>query len=226
MDGYIVQDLFPNDPNESSDFDRDGIGDNADLDDDNDGYNDDIDAFPNNPYEWIDTDGDSIGDNSDDDSDNDGYTDMDESLLGTDPLLASDYPADMDNDFVPDAIDNDLDGDGVPNDFDNAPELYNPNQEFVDNDQNFVEIISPTFFTPNGDGKNDLWVIDELQRYPNNQVWLYDTSGNLIFNQLNYNNDWDGTNNAVPVPEASYLFLIDIDGDQETDMQGWIYIAR
>ena len=225
-DGYIVQDLFPNDPNESSDFDRDGIGDNADLDDDNDGYNDDIDAFPNNPYEWIDTDGDSIGDNSDDDSDNDGYTDMDESLLGTDPLLASDYPADMDNDFVPDAIDNDLDGDGVPNDFDNAPELYNPNQEFVDNDQNFVEIISPTFFTPNGDGKNDLWVIDELQRYPNNQVWLYDTSGNLIFNQLNYNNDWDGTNNAVPVPEASYLFLIDIDGDQETDMQGWIYIAR
>jgi gliding motility-associated-like protein len=225
-DGYIVQDLFPNDPNESADFDRDGVGDNADLDDDNDGYNDDIDAFPNNPFEWLDTDGDSIGDNSDDDSDNDGYTDMDESLLGTDPLLASDFPADMDNDFVPDAIDNDLDGDGVPNNFDNAPELYNPNQEFVENDQNYVEIISPTFFTPNGDGKNDFWVIEELQRYPNNQVWLYDTSGNLIFNQPNYNNNWDGTNNGVPTPEASYLFLIDIDGDQEPDMQGWIYLAR
>jgi len=35
-----VDDAFPNDPTESADFDSDGIGDNADLDDDNDGQSD------------------------------------------------------------------------------------------------------------------------------------------------------------------------------------------
>jgi uncharacterized repeat protein (TIGR02543 family) len=40
------QDAFPNDPNESSDNDLDGIGDNADPDDDNDGVDDASDEFP------------------------------------------------------------------------------------------------------------------------------------------------------------------------------------
>ena len=43
------------------DSDGDGIPNNTDPDDDNDGYNDDIDAFPYNSQEWLDTDNDLIG---------------------------------------------------------------------------------------------------------------------------------------------------------------------
>ena len=41
-----TNDVFPFDSTESSDFDTDGTGDNADTDDDNDGVLDVDDAFP------------------------------------------------------------------------------------------------------------------------------------------------------------------------------------
>ena len=224
-ESYIIQDLFPNDPNESSDFDRDGIGDNSDQDDDNDGVIDSLDAFPFNPYEWMDTDNDSIGDNADEDIDNDGYSNFDEIAIGTNPLDATDFPADQDGDFVPDAIDSDIDGDGISNAFDNAPELYNPDQEFVD-DENHYALILPDFFSPNGDGVNDTWVIGEIQRYSTNQVWVYDATGNLVFNQKQYGNDWGGTNDGQVLPKASYLYMIDADGNGTIDYQGWVFITR
>lgn len=44
-----ILDDFPDDPNEQSDSDNDGLGNNADADDDDDGIPDDEDAFPNDP---------------------------------------------------------------------------------------------------------------------------------------------------------------------------------
>jgi gliding motility-associated-like protein len=222
---YLIQDLFPNDPNESTDFDRDGVGDNGDPDDDNDGVNDNIDAFPFNPYEWLDSDNDSIGDNTDLDDDNDGYSDFDEQSVGTDPLNPNDYPSDLDGDFVPDIIDSDRDGDGVSNDFDNAPDLYNPDQEFIE-DANHYGLSFQEFFSPNGDGINDYFEIGEIQRYPNNEVWVYDSAGNLVFNVKGYTNDWQGTINGNPLPKASYLYRVDADSNGTPDYQGWIYLTR
>ena len=39
-----------------------GVGDNADTDDDADGYADDVDAFDNDVDAWTDTDGDGLAD--------------------------------------------------------------------------------------------------------------------------------------------------------------------
>jgi gliding motility-associated-like protein len=222
---YLIQDLFPNDPNESTDFDRDGVGDNSDPDDDNDGVDDNEDAFPLNPYEWLDSDNDSVGDNADLDDDNDGYSDFDETSVGTNPLDPNDYPSDLDGDFVPDIIDSDRDGDGVSNDFDNAPDLYNPDQEFVE-DGNHYGLTFQEFFSPNGDGVNDYFEIGEIQRYPNNEVWIYDSAGNLVFNKKEYNNDWQGNVNGNPLPKASYLYRVDADSNGSIDYQGWIFLTR
>lgn len=222
---YLIQDLFPNDPNESTDFDRDGVGDNSDPDDDNDGVNDNEDAFPLNPYEWLDSDNDSTGDNADLDDDNDGYSDFDETSVGTNPLDPNDYPSDLDGDFVPDIIDSDRDGDGISNDFDNAPDLYNPDQEFVE-DGNHYGLTFQEFFSPNGDGVNDYFEIGEIQRYPNNEVWVYDSAGNLVFNKKEYTNDWQGNVNGNPLPKASYLYRVDADSNGSIDYQGWIFLTR
>ena len=226
QEDYIIQDLFPNDPDETSDFDRDGIGDNSDPDDDNDGYDDDIDMFPFNPYEWLDTDNDGIGNNEDSDSDNDGYSDFDEESIGSNPLDPSDFPADLDRDFVPDLIDFDRDGDGISNNFDNAPDFFNPNQEFVD-DENHISLKFQEFFSPNGDGINDFFEIGEIHRYPKNEVWVYDNAGNLVFNAKKYNNSWQGNlNGGNPLPQGSYLYRVDADSNGTSDYQGWIYLTR
>ncbi|MCZ2856647.1 MAG: hypothetical protein O2U62_06105, partial [Candidatus Bathyarchaeota archaeon] len=55
--------------------DGDGIGNNADTDDDGDGVVDAQDAFPLDATESVDTDGDGIGNNADTDDDGDGVVD-------------------------------------------------------------------------------------------------------------------------------------------------------
>ena len=61
-----------------ADRDGDGIPDNIDPDDDNDGVNDTDDAFPRDPNETLDTDGDGIGNNADTDDDGDGVPDSED----------------------------------------------------------------------------------------------------------------------------------------------------
>ncbi len=71
-----ADDVFPFDGTEAVDTDLDGIGNNADTDDDNDGVLDAADAFPIDATESVDTDLDGIGNNADSDDDNDGIIDI------------------------------------------------------------------------------------------------------------------------------------------------------
>ena len=77
LDGIAdINDVFPADPYEWRDSDKDGVGDNEDLDDDDDGYYDSEDDFPLDPSENIDSDRDGVGNNVDLDDDNDGVLDI------------------------------------------------------------------------------------------------------------------------------------------------------
>jgi len=63
---YITQrEHLGEEPPVGLDTDDDGLSNDLDDDDDNDGVNDIDDAFPLDPTEWDDSDGDGIGDNSD-----------------------------------------------------------------------------------------------------------------------------------------------------------------
>ena len=82
-------DAFPTDAAEHADLDLDGIGDEADLDDDGDGIPDaDEPGFGGIAQEFQDTDGDGLADTADPDDDNDGILDLDELLAGLDPRSA------------------------------------------------------------------------------------------------------------------------------------------
>ena len=102
-------DAFPNDPSETVDTDGDGIGNNADPNDDGDWVPDEYDAFPLDPSEWWDADGDGVGDNSDafpsdptetTDSDGDGVGDNSDAF----PLDPSEW-VDSDSDGLGDNAD-------------------------------------------------------------------------------------------------------------------------
>ena len=62
--------------------------------------------------------------------------------------------------------------------------------------------------------------------FPNCEVWIYTRSGELIFNKKGYANDWTGLLNGQPIPEASYVYMVDQNGDGTVDLKGWFYLTR
>jgi gliding motility-associated-like protein len=64
-------------------------------------------------------------------------------------------------------------------------------------------------FSPNGDGTNDYFTIENIERYPNNRVQIFNASGLEVFNRAGYTNTWDGKYNGTPVPPGTYFYVID-----------------
>jgi len=63
-------------------------------------------------------------------------------------------------------------------------------------------------FTPNGDGKNDTWVIDELYKFPNTEIEIYNRWGEQLFYSKGAYTPWNGTYNGSPVPVGTYYYII------------------
>jgi gliding motility-associated-like protein len=63
-------------------------------------------------------------------------------------------------------------------------------------------------FTPNGDGFNDLWVIQGVETFGNCTITLFDSFGSQIFEQKGYQNNWDGTYNGKKVPRGTYYYIV------------------
>ncbi|SEP31938.1 gliding motility-associated C-terminal domain-containing protein [Flavobacterium sp. CF108] len=77
--------------------------------------------------------------------------------------------------------------------------------------QNFVVLVFPAFFTPNGDTHNDLWEVTGMENYPQAEVTIFDRYGKLIA-QLNASNmSWDGTFERTPLPSSDYWYALKID---------------
>ena len=145
-----------------ADLDGDGVPDSQDDDIDGDGVANESDIFPLDPEEAVDTDGDGSGDNGDKDDDNDGYLDEQEAELQTDPKDPDDKPADLDQDYVPDALDDDVDGDGVPNTLDAFPadptevldtdgDGQGDNADTDDDDDGYPDVVEEELGTDPGD---------------------------------------------------------------------------
>ncbi len=72
-------------------------------------------------------------------------------------------------------------------------------------------------FSPNSDGINDFWLIDGITEYPKNEVSIYNSWGDLVFQTTGYNNAtivFSGLANkkrnlgADELPEGTYFFEI------------------
>jgi gliding motility-associated-like protein len=69
----------------------------------------------------------------------------------------------------------------------------------------------PRFFTPNGDGYNDVWKIKNLDLFPKAIITIYDRYGKFL-NELNaINPSWNGTYIGNNLPADDYWFLLDFD---------------
>jgi gliding motility-associated-like protein len=77
--------------------------------------------------------------------------------------------------------------------------------------------------TPNGDGKNDFWVIVGANTYDKVEVEIYNRYGNQVYMSKAYKNDWNGAN----LNEGTYYYTaILYRGGVATTVKGWVLIKR
>jgi gliding motility-associated-like protein len=72
--------------------------------------------------------------------------------------------------------------------------------------------------TPDGNGENDTWIVDHIERYPNARVRIINRWGEEVFHSQNYSNaaGWKGVNKKGDVlPEGAYYYIITLDGDSK-----------
>ncbi len=82
---------------------------------------------------------------------------------------------------------------------------------------NFAVMEAPKYFTPNGDGFNDVWQIKGTSQLLNNNaiIYIFDRLGTLIKTLTTFDTGWDGTLNSRPMPSNDYWYVLQLaDGRQ------------
>jgi gliding motility-associated-like protein len=72
-----------------------------------------------------------------------------------------------------------------------------------------VKFVFMTVFTPNGDGFNDYWKVDNIDKYQPCKVSIYNRWGDQLFTVNDYKNDWDGKYQGKALPEGTYYFVLE-----------------
>jgi gliding motility-associated-like protein len=75
-------------------------------------------------------------------------------------------------------------------------------------------LFIPNVLTPNNDGYNDTWRIDNIQLFPSNRVLIVNRWGDVVYQSDFYNNDWDGSFGGGLLPAGTYYYILDLG-------QGW-----
>ena len=68
----------------------------------------------------------------------------------------------------------------------------------------------PNAFTPNNDGNDDTWQIENIAAYPANRVQIFNRWGNKIFEASGYGrgSEWQGTIGGQPAPIGTYYYVV------------------
>ncbi len=90
-----------------------------------------------------------------------------------------------------------------------------------------IEINVPNAITPNDDGKNDVLVIDNIEKFPEAELTIFNRWGDILYIAKNYNNTWNGTNqNGNPLPEGTYYYILRLKLNDGKILRGDMTILR
>ena len=70
----------------------------------------------------------------------------------------------------------------------------------------------PNFFTPNNDGKNDVWNVQgvDFSLFPESNIYIYDRYGKMLINFKANNIGWNGVYNNIEALSSDYWYLAQI----------------
>lgn len=85
-------------------------------------------------------------------------------------------------------------------------------------------------FSPNGDGINDTWTIENLDKMESFTIQIVDRYGNKVFESQNKNNVvWDGKSNGRALPTGTYWYHVvwfDALTQKSEQRQGWVLLKN
>jgi gliding motility-associated-like protein len=71
-----------------------------------------------------------------------------------------------------------------------------------------MNVVIANILTPNNDSKNDTWIVDGIEFYPNTQVKIVNREGEIVYESDAYDNTWNGTFNGKLLPDATYYYIL------------------
>ncbi len=92
-------------------------------------------------------------------------------------------------------------------------------------------ISIPNGFSPNGDNFNDYFVIDNIGRYPEANLKIFNRWGQLVYEKERYDNSWNGLSNSdlirlgEDLPDGTYFYILDL-GNGDKPLNGFVVLRR
>jgi gliding motility-associated-like protein len=77
---------------------------------------------------------------------------------------------------------------------------------------NDFNVIISNMMTPNGDGYNDTWIIQNIENYPHTKVTVVTRQGQEVYTSDSYNNKWDGTQDGNKLADGTYYYIVQFEG--------------
>ncbi len=91
------------------------------------------------------------------------------------------------------------------------------------------EIYMPNAFTPNGDGRNDVFRVPPQINNRLISFAIYNRWGQIVFITNNINEGWNGIYNSMPATTDTYIYQVvmeTIDGKKRISKKGWVLLLR
>lgn len=90
-----------------------------------------------------------------------------------------------------------------------------------------TDLVFYEIFSPNGDGINDVWVVEGIEHFPDSQLEIFNRWGERVYTATAYQNDWDGTTSSgTALPVGTYFFILQLNDGTGTIHRGAITLLR
>ena len=91
------------------------------------------------------------------------------------------------------------------------------------------ELRVPEIISPNGDGSNDVLIINGIEYFPDSWLQIYNRYGHIVYEKKRYDNSWGGYSNKgslggnKPLPSGTYYYTLTYN-EGRNKQAGFIYI--
>jgi gliding motility-associated-like protein len=103
--------------------------------------------------------------------------------------------------------------------------IFNYEEGTLTVDADTRKLVIPNAFTPNGDGINDVWNIQNLNGSTDIVVEIFNRNGQLVYYSIGYNTPWDGRYKNSDLPAAVYYYVINSKKSVKI-LSGYVLLSR